>query len=352
VALVSAQSTWRQPLEFLETLIFRQVFKMTATTGDVSVAKADKRKKPSSLLRYRQKWGLIFISPWIIGFTLFYFIPMIASFGFSLFNFNLANPDQIQYIGATNWRRALTEDSQVLASFGRTFKFAFISLPATMLFSLFLALMLNSKYVRGKVLMRTLFYAPIMIPGVAATLIWSGVLNEQTGWVNQLLQFIPGVQAVGVQGIRWLQNPSLIYYTYTLMGFWAVGNAMIIMLAGLQNVPTELYEAAEIDGAGYFQRLFRITLPMISPVIFYNLIIGVIGVMQYFLVPYVLNGGDGSPQGTTRFIAVWFYKQSFSFFNMGYGATIAWLIFIVGIVLAIVLFGTARYWVYYAGSED
>jgi multiple sugar transport system permease protein len=325
---------------------------MTATTSDRTLPIASKRQQTSSLLRYRQRWGLIFISPWIIGFLLFYFLPMIASFGFSLLNFNLANPDQISFIGGANWQRALVQDPEVLSSFRKTFTFAAISLPAGMLFSLFLAILLNSKHVKGKVLMRTMFYAPIMIPGVAATLIWSGVLNEQTGWVNMLLQNIFGIQAVGTEGIRWLQDPRLIYYTYTMMGFWGVGNAMIIMLAGLQNVPTELYEAAEIDGAGYFQRLFRITLPMISPVIFYNLIIGVIGLMQYFLVPFVLNGGDGSPQGMTRFIAVWFYKQSFSFFNMGYGATIAWLIFIVGIVLAIVLFGTARYWVYYAGSED
>jgi multiple sugar transport system permease protein len=240
----------------------------------------------------------------------------------------------------------------VLASFGKTFVFAAISLPAGLIFSLFLALLLNSKYVKGKVLMRTMFYAPIMIPGVAATLIWSGVLNEQTGWVNLLLQNIFGIQAVGVEGIRWLQNPRIIYYTYTMIGLWGIGNAMIITLAGLQGVPTELFEAAEIDGAGYFQRLTRITLPMISPIIFYNLIIGVIGLMQYFLVPYVLNGGDGSPQGATRFIAVWFYRQAFSFFNMGYGATIAWLIFLVGLILAVVLFGTARHWVYYAGSED
>jgi multiple sugar transport system permease protein len=325
---------------------------MTATTATQSAPTGRERKKTSSLLRYKQKWGLIFISPWIVGFILFYFLPMIASFFFSLFNFNLAIPDEVQFIGFTNWRRALWEDSQVMSSFGRTFKFGAISLPATMIFSLFLALMLNSKHIRGTILMRTLFYMPIMIPGVAATLIWSGVLNEQTGWVNVLIQNLFGIQAVGTDGIRWLQNPSLIYYTYTLMGFWAVGNAMIIMLAGLQNVPTELYEASEIDGAGYFQRLFRITLPLISPVIFYNLIIGVIALMQYFLVPFVLNGGDGSPQGTTRFIAVWFYKQSFSFFNMGYGATIAWLIFIVGIILAIVLFATARFWVYYAGTED
>ena len=312
----------------------------------------NKRPPKSSLQRYKQRWGLIFISPWIIGFTLFYFLPMIASFGFSLFRFNLANPDQIQFIGAANWQRAFVDDPEVLASFGKTFLFSAISLPAGMVFAIFLALLLNSKHVQGKVVMRTLFYAPIMIPGVAATLIWSGVLNEQTGWVNLMLQNVFGIQAVGVEGIRWLQNPRLIYYTYTLIGFWGVGNAMIITLAGLQGVPTELYEAAEIDGANSFQQLTSITLPMISPVIFYNLIIGVIGLMQYFLVPYVLNGGDGSPQGATRFIAVWFYRQSFSFFNMGYGATIAWLIFIVGLIIAILLFGTARSWVYYAGMED
>lgn len=311
-----------------------------------------KPPKKSSLLRYKQRWGWIFISPWIVGFLLFYFLPMIAAFGFSLFRFNLATPEDIAFIGASNWRRAFVEDPEVLASFGKTFVFAAISLPAGLIFSLFLALLLNSKYVKGKVLMRTMFYAPIMIPGVAATLIWSGVLNEQTGWVNLLLQNIFGIQAVGVEGIRWLQNPRIIYYTYTMIGLWGIGNAMIITLAGLQGVPTELFEAAEIDGAGYFQRLTRITLPMISPIIFYNLIIGVIGLMQYFLVPYVLNGGDGSPQGATRFIAVWFYRQAFSFFNMGYGATIAWLIFLVGLILAVVLFGTARHWVYYAGSED
>lgn len=325
---------------------------MTATTSNRQLPVAGKRRKQSSLLRYKQRWGWIFISPWIVGFLLFYFLPMIASFGFSLMNFNLANPDQISFVGGDNWGRALSQDPEVLASFGKTFHFSAITLPAGMIFALFLALLLNSKHVKGTTLMRTMFYAPIMVPGVAATLIWSGVLNEQTGWVNVLLQNIFGIQAVGTEGIRWLQNPRLIYYTYTLMGFWGVGNAMIIMLAGLQNVPTELYEAAEIDGAGYLQRLFNITIPLISPVIFYNLIIGVIGLMQYFLVPFVLNGGDGSPQGTTRFIAVWFYKQSFSFFNMGYGATIAWLIFLVGIILAVVLFGTARYWVYYAGSED
>ncbi len=325
---------------------------MTTVRDTAVPTPTSKGQKTSGLLRYKQRWGLIFISPWIIGFLLFYLLPMAASFGFSLFDFNLATPDEARFVGLDNWRRALLEDPEVLDSFGKTFKFAAIALPASMIFALFLALLLNSRHVKGKIFMRALFYAPMMIPGVAATLIWSGVLNEQTGWLNLFLQNVLGIKAIGVEGIRWLQDPQLIYYTYALIGLWSVGNAMIIMLAGLQGVPTELYEAADIDGANFLQKLVHITLPMISPVIFYNLIIGVIVLMQYFLVPFVLNGGDGSPQGATRFIAVWFYKQSFSFFNMGYGATIAWLIFLVALGLTVILFGTARYWVHYAAEES
>jgi multiple sugar transport system permease protein len=262
-----------------------------------------------------------------------------------------ATPEEARFVAFDNWHRAFIDDEEVIDSFIKTFTFSAITLPIGMLFAIFLALLLNSKHVKAKIIMRTLFYAPMMIPGVAATLIWSGVLNEHTGWVNLLIENIFGIQAVGVEGIRWLNDPQLIYFTYTMLGLWGVGNAMVILLAGLQGVPTEMYEAAEIDGASYFQRLIKITIPMITPVIFYNLIVGIIGLMQYFLVPFVLNRGDGSPQGTTRFIAVWFYKQAFSFFNMGYGATIAWLIFIVALLLTVALFGSARSWVYYA-TED
>ncbi|MCI0394430.1 MAG: sugar ABC transporter permease [Chloroflexi bacterium] len=324
---------------------------MTTLTNTAVPRPETKPEKRTGLVRYKQRWGLLFISPWVIGFLLFYLLPMIASFGFSLTDFNLATPAETRFIALTNWRRALVEDTEVIDSFIKTFKFSAITLPAGLIFALFLALLLNSRHVKGKIIMRTLFYAPIVIPGVATTLIWSGVLNEHTGWINLFLENIPGVQAVGVEGLRWLNDPRFIYYTYTLIGLWGIGNAMIIMLAGLQSVPTELYEAAEIDGASYLQKLVTITLPLISPVIFYNVIIGLIGLMQYFLVPFVLNGGDGSPQGTTRFIAVWFYKQSFSFFNMGYGATIAWLIFMVALLLTVALFGSARYWVYYATEE-
>ncbi len=297
------------------------------------------------------RWGLLFLTPWIIGFLLFYFLPMIASFGFSLFDFNPAVPDEAQFIGFENWSRALLIDEEVRQSFVRTIHFAAISLPISLGFALFLALLMNSEHVIGKNVYRTLFYMPTMIPLVATVLVWNGVLNEQTGWINVIIERLTGIQATGTEGIRWLANPQLVYYAYTMFGLWGVGNAMIIFLAGLQGVPTEIYEASQIDGANWFQRLFRITIPLITPVIFYQLILGVIGSLQYFLAPFVLNGGTGFPEGTTRFYMVYFYKQAFSFFNMGYGATLAWLMFIVSLIITIMLFGTARYWVYYAAEE-
>lgn len=295
--------------------------------------------------------GLAFLSPWMVGFLLFYLLPMIASFGFSLMRFNPAVPDEAMFIGFQNWRRALFDDTEVRLSFIRTLHFAAISLPIGLSFSLFLAILLNSENVIGKNLYRTLFYMPTMIPLVASVLIWSGVLNEQTGWINVLIERLTGIQAVGTQGLRWLADPKLVYFAYTMFGLWGVGNAMIIFLAGLQGVPTEIYEAAEIDGASWLQRLFRITIPMITSVIFYQLVLGVIGSLQYFLAPFVLNQGTGFPEGKTRFYMVYFYKQSFSFFNMGYGATLAWLMFIVALIMTIILFSTAKRWVYYASEE-
>lgn len=317
--------------------------------------KTKTKKKPRVPLTKKQKKealvGLAFLSPWMIGFVLFYLLPMLASFGFSLMNFNPAVPDQAQFIGFQNWHRALFVDPEVRLSFMRTLRFAAISLPIGLSFSLFLAVLLNSKNVIGKNIYRTLFYMPTMIPLVATVLIWNGVLNEQTGWINILIQRFTGIQATGTQGLRWLADPKLVYYAYTMFGLWGVGNAMIIFLAGLQGVPTEIYEAAEIDGASWLQRLFRITLPMITSVIFYQLVLGVIGSLQYFLAPFVLNQGTGFPEGMTRFYMVYFYKQSFSFFNMGYGATLAWLMFIFALLLTALLFGTAKYWVYYASEE-
>jgi multiple sugar transport system permease protein len=309
------------------------------------------RKPMTNIEKREARYGLLFLSPFLVGFVLFYFLPMVASFGFSLFDFNPAVPDQARFIGFGNWQRALFVDKEVGLSFIRTLHFAAIALPIGLGFSFFLAVLLNSKNVLGNNLFRTLFYMPTMIPLVAVVLIWSGVLNEQTGWINILIERITGITAVGPQGLRWLADPKLVYIAYAMFGLWGVGNAMIIFLAGLQGVPTELYEAAEMDGASWLQRLWKITVPLITPVIFYQLVLGVIGSLQYFLAPFVLNQGSGFPEGMTRFYMIYFYKQSFTFFSMGYGATLAWIMFIVSLILTIALFGTAKYWVYYASEE-
>jgi multiple sugar transport system permease protein len=309
------------------------------------------RAKMSDKDKIEARWGLAFLSPFIIGFLLFYLLPMGASLVFSLLDYNPAVPDETTFVGLENWRRALFEDEEVRLSFWRTLKYMGISLPITLGFSLFVAILMNTKQVVGTNLWRTLFYMPVMIPPVAVVLIWTGVLNEQTGWINVFIEALTPIKAVGTEGIRWLNDTRYVYFAYTAFGTWAIGNSMIIFLAGLRGVPVEVYEAAEIDGANWFVKLIRISIPMITPVIFYQLVLNVIFAMQIFLPAFVLNQGSGEPEGATRFFMVWFYKQSFTFLNMGYGATLAWLMFIFSLVVTVVLFGTSRYWVYYATEE-
>jgi multiple sugar transport system permease protein len=309
------------------------------------------RQKLGRLARAEARWGYTFIALWLVGFTLFYFLPMIASFVFTLFDFQLSTPEEAEFIGFANWRRLLFDDPLVWQSLRVTFVFALISLPINTLSAFFLAILLNSKHLIGASLFRTLFYAPVMVPAIAGVLIWSGVLNPTTGWINRLIEAVTGLDAAGPNGIRWLDNPMLVYFAYTMIGLWGIGNAILYNLASLQGVPTELYEASRIDGAGWWRQLWSITFPMISPVVFYNLVLSVIGLLQYFNTPYVLNGGSGYPQGTTYFYMIHFFKQTFGFLNMGYGSTIAWFMFIIALGITLLLFGTARRWVYYAGDR-
>jgi multiple sugar transport system permease protein len=310
------------------------------------------RQKLGKLGRIQARWGYAFISLWLVGFLLFYLIPMIVSLAFTFFDFQLNTPDEARFVGLANWRRLLTGDPLVWQSLRVTFVFALVSLPIGMASAFFLAVLLNSKHLLAANLFRTLFYAPVMVPAVAAVLIWAGVLNPASGWINRLIEGVTGFDAANPNGIRWLDDPRLVYVAYTLVGLWSIGNAILYNLASLQGVPTEYYEAARIDGAGWWRQLWSITFPMVSPVIFYNLVLSVIALLQYFNTPYVLNGGSGYPQGTTYFYMIHFFKQSFGFLNMGYGSTIAWFMFIIALLVTLVLFGTARRWVYYAGESQ
>ncbi|HOQ99271.1 MAG TPA: sugar ABC transporter permease [Anaerolineae bacterium] len=298
----------------------------------------------SKLARREMKWGLIFLSPWFAGFLAFTVLPIIASLVFSVTDFNLVKPEETTFIGLRNYAR-LFGDRQVLESLLVTVRFALISVPLGMLLPLGLALLVNSPNLMARNLFRTFFYMPIMIPVVAGVMIFQGVLNSQSGWVNRFLGLL------GIMGPEWFQSKTWVLPALTLMGFWGVGNTMMYLLAGLQNVPTELHEAAKVDGAGPFRRLLTITLPMISPVIFYNLTLSLIGTFQYFTQAYVISHGRGDPDGATLFYNLYLFKTAFTFSDMGYGATLAWLLFVIVLALTIFLFRTSGRWVYYAGEE-
>lgn len=293
-------------------------------------------------MQRQRRWGLIFLSPWIFGFLVFTLFPMIASLYFSFTNFKIGEP--IQFIGITNWQRLFT-DQNTSQSLWVTFRFALISTPIAIGIPLFMATLLNSKILWGKPILRVLFYMPFMVPAVSSIFIWQSFLNGQTGWLNRLLRLV-GI----AEPPNWLFDPSMLTWGLVLLGLWGVGNAMLTMLASMQGVPTELYEAAEVDGANGFTKWYRITLPLISPVILYNLVLSVIGLMNYFLPAYVLtNTTRSNPE--TNFFNLNLYRTAFQFNEMGFASAQAWFIFLIALALTVIIFGTSNRWVYYAGDK-
>jgi len=311
---------------------------------DISAPPATARKA-SGLMRQQRIWGWIFLSPWIIGFLAFTAFPIIISFIFTFTDFSLTKPNEINFIGLANYQKMLN-DPIAIKSLEVTFRFALWAVPLSIALPLLLATLLNAKNLWAKRLFRTLFYMPYMVPAVSGIFVWASFLNPTSGWMNRILSNI------GVDGPNWLLDPFWIYPALYLVGVWGVGNAMLTLLATMQGVPTELYEAAKVDGAGPFTMWRRITVPMISPVIFYNLILSVIGLLQYFVVPYVLTEGTGRPDRMAFFFNMHLYQTAFSFQDMGYGATLAWFIFVIALALTLILFATSRRWVYYAGERD
>jgi ABC-type sugar transport system permease subunit len=298
----------------------------------------------SGLAWRRARWGYLFIAPWIIGFVAFTAFPMVATLVFSLTNINLDQQDPLKFVGLDNYA-AMLGDKQAWDSLFITLKFALLALPVAVLLPFAVALMLHSRHLRGSSGFRILFFLPYVVPFVAGVLIWGGMLSADSGWLNGALKFI-GIS----KPPDWLQDPNWIYPGLVLMGLWGIGAGMIVYLAGLKGIPTELYDAARIDGAGAWQSLRFITVPMMSPVIFYTLVLGVVEVLQYFLVPFVLKNGTGEPAGTTYFYNLYIYKNFFTFQNMSYGATLAWVLFGISLVITLVLFRLSRRWVYYAAE--
>jgi multiple sugar transport system permease protein len=305
---------------------------------------APTRQQPS-LMRQQRVWGWIFLSPWIIGFIIFTAAPIVLSFIFTFTEFTLVHPEDIRFVGLANWQQ-LFNDPLAISALIVTIKFALIAVPVGILVPLGMAALLSSKNLMGKRFFRTLYYLPYMVPAVSAIFIWMSFLNGQTGWFNRVLSSLGVTDAP-----NWLQDERTILFGFMFIGIWGAGNAMLTMLATMQGVPTELYEAAEVDGAGARVKFFRITLPMITPVIFYNLVLSVIGLMQYFVVPWIVTEGTGRPGNAAYFFNMHLYKTAFLYNDMGYGATQAWLIFFVALILTIFLFATSRRWVYYSSGD-
>ena len=294
------------------------------------------------IARREELWGYAFISPWVIGFLLFTFLPMAAALVFSFTDFDLRTPDEINFVGLRNYERLLS-DSAIAHSMAITVRFIAITVPLNLVFALGLAMLLNSQRVAGKNVLRTLFYMPIQIPLVAATLIWLGVLNGSTGWVNRILEIF------GLRGPNWIADSSWVLVALALIGIWGVGNMMLIFIAGLQGVPTELYDAAKVDGAGAWRTFRSVTVPLITPIIFYNVLISFVTSFQVFIQPWVLK--NGIPDDSTNLFNVNLYREAFVFNQMGYASALGWVLFGVILSVTILLFWSARRWVYYAAER-
>jgi ABC-type sugar transport system permease subunit len=303
-----------------------------------------RRARLSPLARREARWGILFLSPWIIGFLAFTALPMVATLGFTFTNVTLTQAEPLRFVGLDNYRR-LVEDQQMWRSLSVTVRFGVLWLPTVILAPFLVALLLNAKSLRGSKVFRVLFFLPYVVPFVAGVFLWQSMLAND-GWVNNFLQLI----GFGIPP-NWLFDRDWIYPALVIIGIWGIGAGVIINLAGLQGIPTELYDAAKVDGAGWWGQLRNVTIPFMTPIIFYSLVLGVVEVMQYFLVPLVLKSGTGEPGGATLFYNLYLYKNFFTFQQMSYGATLAWFLFVITLAITLLLFWSARRWVFYAGER-
>lgn len=285
--------------------------------------------------------GLLFLSPWLIGFFAFTLYPMIVSlyYSFTIYHSKRA-PD---WVGLENYINLFTDD-KFFISLNNTLYMVAIAVPLGLIASFICALLLNIK-VRGQAFYRVVYFLPSIVPTVAGTILFLWLLNPQVGLVNTLLA------EIGIKGPNWMADPNWSKPALILLGMWGMGGTIIIYLSGLQDVPINLIEAAELDGANWFQRLWHITIPMVSPITLFNLITGMIGMFQYFAQAYVVGGGEnlGRPLNSTLFYSVHLYQNAFLYLKMGYASAMAWILFIIILILTLLLLKVSDRFTYYAG---
>jgi len=300
--------------------------------------------------RRRLVSGLLFTSPFLVGFSAFTVYPVFASLYYSFCSYNVFSPPEFNW--GANYRELFFDDPLFWKSLYNTFVFTIFAVPLTMLVALGLAMLLNLK-VRGLAFYRTVFFLPAIVPVVASSVLWLwvlnpkyGIINEGIRWINHLLE--PAGYQLPLPG--WLSDPVWVKPALVIMSIWGVGHTMILYLAGLQEVPQELYEAAEIDGASAWRKTWHVTLPMISPVLFFTLIMGLIGSFQYFTQVWVMLSGGGGPKDSALFYALYLFNNAFTYFRMGYASAMAWILFLIIMVCTYLTFRTGRGWVHYAGA--
>ena len=306
------------------------------------------RAQPSKLHRDQVFWAYIFLLPWMIGLVVFVTGPILFSLGLSFFNYTLGS--EVSFVGLSNWIKAFTQDELFWPTIGRTFLYTAVVVPLSVFGALLVAILLNQR-LRGTTFYRTVFFMPHLAPAVAAIYIWLWLLNPQYGLVNEIIfQIGYHLTGTGFKGPGWFGDPNFALPALMLVALWAAvgGNMMVIFLAGLQGIPSELYEAASIDGANSVSRFRHVTLPMISPTLFFNSVLACIVAFQTFEVPFI--GTRGGPAYATWLYGLHIYQTSFQFFDMGYGATLAWILFIALSFFTFLQFRSFRNWVFYAGD--
>jgi len=297
----------------------------------------------SSSRRREAVAGYLFISPWLIGFIVFFAGPILASFFLSFTRWNIVG-DPV-WVGLDNFRTIFTNDPRFIKAVQVTLTYSIFYLPLEVILGIALALLMNRK-VRGIGIFRTLYYMPSVVPQVAAALVWVWMLNARYGAINTLLG------QVGVDGPNWLSNPGYVLPSLTMIALWGVGGSAIIYLAGLQNIPDVMYEAATVDGANPWQKLWYITLPLLTPTIFFKLVLGLIGVFQTFTPAYIAAGETGGPLQSGLFYMLYVYNRGFVSMRMGYASALAWILTVFILIITVVVLRSSRYWVHYEADRS
>ncbi len=296
-------------------------------------------EKRGTLARRENIEGWLFASPWILGFLIFTLGPMAVSAVLSFAGWDIITP--AKWIGLGNVQRFINDDS-ALHALRVTTIYAGVSVPLQIVLGLGIALLLNAK-ISGLRFYRTIYYLPAVLSGVAVALLWRWIFSKEFGLLNL------GLASLGIDGPGWLTDPSWALTALIVMSLWGVGASMVIYLAGLQGIPTELYEAAEVDGAGVLRRFINITLPLLTPVLFFQLIIGIIRSLQVFVQAFIMT--DGGPADATLFYVLHLYRNAFLYFRMGYASLLAWVLFIYVLLLTLLVVRSSQAWVYYESES-